>query len=165
MLEDISLTKIAAWWGASASTVALLWHILKWKAQGTRLTMWLEPAAKSPGIAVENSAGSVAVTVSNIGGRPTTLHRLGYKYYAGLSQRLIGKPAKTATLSNPSANYPLPRVIRPEDHWVASLPLDDVDQDPPLGELARTGHLVIYAIYSNTRKEVSRRLVIPDGKP
>jgi hypothetical protein len=43
MLDDMTSTEIAAWWGAIIASIVLLWDIYKWKTRGPKLVMRLSP--------------------------------------------------------------------------------------------------------------------------
>lgn len=161
MLEEISYTDMAAWWGAILSSIVFLWNLYKWKIKGSRLLMWLEPNTRTFGDPAGEGKPWISVTVSNIGERPTVLQSLGMRYYAGWSQRLRNQPEISIVFPNPSHNFPLPRLLKPDDHWAGMISQDTAENHASLEELSRTGHVMIYLAYSNRRKEIRKRLVIP----
>lgn len=164
MFEEMSYTEIAAWWGAILSSIVFLWNLYKWKVKAARLLMWLEPNTRAFGDPAGEAKSWISVTVSNIGERPTLLQSLGIRYYAGWLQRLRNQPEISVAFPNPSQNFPLPRLLKPDDHWAGMIPQDTqdtVENHPSLEELSRTGHVMICLAYSNKRKEIRRRLVIP----
>lgn len=160
MLEETSYTELAAWWGAILSSIVFVWNLYKWKVKDSRLIMWLEPNSRIFGDKSGDGKTWISVTISNIGDKPTGLQSLGMRYYASWSERLIDKPQIKAVFPNPSANFPLPRVLKPGDHWVGLIPQDYVLNDTSLEEISQSGHLIIYVLYSTRLKEVRRRLVI-----
>jgi hypothetical protein len=156
----VVITFIAAWWGAGMSTLIVGWLFFKSRDKGTRLLLWLEPFTDGPGYSDDEPEDMVTVTVTNVGTRPTQIKSIRVEFYTNWLNKLLGRPDRFAEFEEPLTSSPLPKVVKPEEHWVCFLPHDDPAERFGLEELARTGYAMICVQYSNKGKEVRGRLKI-----
>ena len=146
------------------ATVVLAWDVYKWLTQGPKLTMQVSGNMIVIGDPVREGKKWVSVTISNIGDRPTTLKGIGLKYYKSLFDRIRDKCALAAVFPNPNDNFPLPRVINPGEEWTGLVPQEREDKHISLSEMAKQGHLLIWASQSHTSKENKKRLFVKDDE-
>ncbi|OOE63468.1 hypothetical protein [Salinivibrio kushneri] len=159
----LSVSEIAAWWGASVATIVLVWDVFKWISNGPKLSMLLSPNMQVLGDPSREGKTWVSITISNTGSRPTTLKGVGIEFYDSFAQRLLGKPSHAALFPNPNDNLPLPRVIQPGDEWTGLIPQERVDKDLSLQKMAHEGHLMVWASQSHSKRSKRLRLVIERG--
>jgi len=160
MLDDMTSTEIAAWWGAIIASVVLLWDVYKWKTQGPKLVMRLSPNMQVWGDPSREGKTWVSVTVSNIGGRPTTIKGVGMEYYPSWLERLRNCAEKAAVFPNPNDGFPLPRVLNPGDEWCGLIPQKRIDKGIDLEEMSQKGHLIICITRSDRQRALRKRLTI-----
>jgi hypothetical protein len=160
MLQSMSSTDIAAWWGAIVASLVLLWDVYKWTVEGPRLTMRLSPNMKVLGYPSREGKTWVSVTVANVGNRPTTIKGVGMEYYANWFSRLRNRAEKTAVFPNPSDGFPLPRVLNPGEEWLGLIPQERLDKGVNFVEMSRTGHLMIWLSQSHKQRAMRKRLII-----
>lgn len=160
MLNNISSTEIAAWWGASIASVVLLWDIYKWKKQGPRLVMCLSPNIEVLGDPSREGKTWVSVIVSNVGDRPTTIKGVGMNYYKSWLTRLRNRAEIAAVFPNPSDRFPLPRVLNPGDEWCGLIPQQRIDKNMDMEAMCQSGHLMIWLSRSDKQRALRKRLII-----
>ena len=69
----MTTTDILAWLGATTGTLALLWDIYKWRQDGVQLSV------KAVTFGIDKPEG-ITITISNRGGKPTTLTAICLAY-------------------------------------------------------------------------------------
>ncbi|MFW1369052.1 hypothetical protein ACEWAA_22475 [Vibrio parahaemolyticus] len=74
----MSISEIAAWWGAIVASIVLIWDVYKWKTDGPKLNVLLAPNMKTFGDPERDDMTWVSITVTNVGSRPTTLKKCRY---------------------------------------------------------------------------------------
>ena len=88
---ELTASDWAAWYAAIIATIALLWEIVKWQSDLLRLRVTVGTGYKIvsaiPGL--NDDRYHVNVSVSNVGGRKTTVTQLGFvKYDSGIKKFL-----------------------------------------------------------------------------
>lgn len=164
MLQSMSSTDIAAWWGAIVASLLLFWDVYKWMVEGPRLTMRLLPNMEVLGDPSRGGKTWVSVTVSNVGNRPTTIKSVGMEYYTNWCNRFRNRAEKAAVFPNPSDGFPLPRVLNPGEEWLGLIPQERLDKGVDLEEMSRTGHLMILLSQSHKQRAMRKRLIFLRGK-
>lgn len=160
MLNNMSSTEIAAWWGATIASAVLLWDIYKWKKQGPRLVMRISPNMQVWGDPSREGKTWVSVTVSNVGDRPTTIKGVGMEYYTGWLTRLRNRAKTAAVFPNPSDGFPLPRILNPGDEWCGLIPQQRIDKNMDMEAMSQSGHLMIWLSRSDRQRSLRQRLTI-----
>ncbi len=160
ILDNMTSTEIAAWWGAIIASVVLLWDVYKWKTQGPKLVMRLSPNMLVYGDPLRENKTWVSVKVSNNGDRPATIKGVGMEYYTNWMKRLQNHAEKAAIFPNPNDGFPLPRVLNPGDEWCGLIPQKRIDKEMDLEEMSQTGHLMIWLSRSDRQKALRKRLSI-----
>lgn len=113
-------TTTIAVWGAVAGTAAIVWDVIKWKTDGPRLEVSVNPNMQAihPITKALDPRQLIQVRVANRGSRParvTTLVGLSFK---SRIHRLLGKPAGGAFfIRQPESSEPLPVTLAPGDVW------------------------------------------------
>ena len=81
----MTITSIAAWWGAGIATIVFLWDIVKWFKRGAKLHVSISPNVTYPdaevlskrtddqGVTASELASYCHIEISNVGDQPTTL--------------------------------------------------------------------------------------------
>ncbi len=160
ILNNMTSTEIAAWWGAIIASVVLIWDMYKWKIQGPRLLMVLSPNMLVLGDPSREGKTWVSVVVTNIGDRPTTIKGVGMEYYTNWYKRLRNQADKAATFPNPSDRFPLPRVLTPGDEWNGLIPQERQGKVMNLEEMSQSGHLMIWLSRSDRKQALRKRIII-----
>ena len=163
MLDDISSTEIAAWWGAIMASVVFLWDMYKWKTQGPKLVMRLSPNMLMYPDLPPYQPRFVSVTVSNIGDQPTTIKGFGVEYYADWFKRLRQRAHDRIAFAvgNQSHVEPLPKVLNPGEEWIGLIPhilYNEFHLEFYLAEKSRMGHVIIYLSTSGRKRSLRKRL-------
>lgn len=160
MATDLTLTAIAAWWGATIATLVFLWDIYKWNQAGARVPLTVSPNMERMGV-MPNWEGPnqtlVAVEAVNMGSKKTTITHMFACYFPNLWARLRRKSTRTLFVALPGGNQPLPHELEPGARWVGAMV-----QDQELEELSRNGYLYVGIHHSMAKKGLLARLIIPE---
>lgn len=155
----MNATDVAAWWGAIAATVAIIWDVVKWSHGGPRINVQPAPnmvvMGGSPLLKDDNTYISVRVT--NTGDQKTTITNLVGVYYDSFLKKALGKGAKHFIILNPAlASAPLPFGIGPGEQWSGS-----VIQTQELEERSRNGFLYVGVGHTSSKEFALARVRIP----
>lgn len=178
ILSGMTSTEIAAWWGAILASLVLFWDVYKWKRQGPKLVMRLSPNIHVYGDPRRENKIWISITVTNIGDRPTTIKGVGMEFYASWLQRLRNRVKEAAIFTYPNYDLPLPRVLNSGDEWRGLIPQHGIssnewdslhrqkriDEEFNIGEMSRTGHLMIWLTRSDHPQALRKRLTISKKK-
>ena len=161
MQVTIDLTGFLAIWGATLSTVAILWDIYKWKTTGPNIKMRLMTGMQSYNIPEYQDMTLVVAVATNRGDRPTTITHLGLAYYDSWWKAMLCKRASAyAFIAIPSSTQPVPFELKPGVEWSGM-----IEQNSKLEEWARNGWLYVTISHSHDRKPIQCRLVLQARKP
>lgn len=113
-------TTAIAVWGAIAGTAAIVWDVIKWKKDGPRLEVSVNPNMQAihPITRALDPRQLIQIRVVNIGSRPARVTTLvGYPFKSRI-HRLLRKPAGGGFfIRQPDSSAPLPVTLAPGDEW------------------------------------------------
>jgi hypothetical protein len=112
-------TTAVAVYAAVVSTLVLAWDFVKWRMSGPRLRIILHMPVMLSGNGQDESIPYLAVTVTNVGDRPTTLNRFGAMVYKNDWLALVQRNRPECSLffpGMPTAKR-LPLVLEPGQQW------------------------------------------------
>ncbi|HHG3514806.1 TPA: hypothetical protein ACPV0E_001724 [Vibrio parahaemolyticus] len=155
----MSISEIAAWWGAIVASIVLIWDVYKWKTDGPMLNVLLAPNMKTFGDPERDDMTWVSITVTNVGSRPTTLKSVGMWYHKDRMSYWRKKVQHAAIFPNPNKQFPLPFVLKPGEEWIGLLPQDRLYEDIK----DKSGCMTIWLSHSHSSKPVCNILVLPDS--
>lgn len=133
--EPMSLSEIAAWWGAIIATLLLMWDVYKWRRSGARIhvrvgTDFLLVGSKS-GSALEGEQTFACITVVNEGDLPATINMACGAYFPTLLHRWIrrirGSTHFLVTLDQDLGSR-VPQVVGPGEQWTGVFPQDSLKE-------------------------------------
>jgi hypothetical protein len=156
----MSLTEIAAWWGAFVATLVLFWDIFKWNRTGAVVEITVSPNMKTFGdfgsLAVpEEDATYVLVVASNTGDRKTTLtHLIGIRYKTWY-HRLVRKAEESFLVAQPALAEPFPSVLEPGENWQGA-----IHQNQEFEEMSRNGKLYVGVHHSTKKAPIMKRVTV-----
>ncbi len=156
----MTLSEIAAWWGASIATLVFAWDIYKWKHAGASLRVTAAPNMEPYGNLLNQLTEKtwVIIEVVNSGNKKTTLtHQVGFHYPSWFAHIRRKSDKKIITL-NPGLDRPLPCALEPGERWLGGMV-----QNEELEKLSREGYLYCGVYHSGSRKASLVRLVVPDA--
>ncbi|MGH9928234.1 MAG: hypothetical protein ACREA9_03290 [Pyrinomonadaceae bacterium] len=142
-----SVTAFLAWWGAVISTAVLAWDIYKWRRTGhpkllVRANGNLQDADSN------NPQKYVAMDVTNVGDKATTLALMTFRFYKTKPRRWRTQLADTRGLINPSRpTAPLPYKLDVGSRWSGL-----IFQTDEIEKMARTGYFFVEAEDTATQK-------------
>src|SRR4051812_48329334 len=95
-----SVTTFIAWWGAIISTAVLAWDVYKWRKTGhpklvVRANGNLQDAHSN------NPQKYIAIKVTNVGDKPTTLALITFRYYKSKPRKWRKQKAEQRGFFNP----------------------------------------------------------------
>ena len=153
----MSVSEIAAWWGAIIATLVLGWDIFKWKQTGPRLRLSVSSGMITHGDVpnADPNTTYVLVEVVNVGDKKTELTHVAGLYYKSRIQRILGKNDKGFTVINPAFSTEFPCFLGPGERW-----LGGIEQTQELEELSRNGLLYCGIFHSASKKPLIMRVVI-----
>ena len=155
----MSISEMAAWWGAIVASIILIWDVYKWKTDGPKLNVFLSPNMKTFGDPSRDAITWVAVTVTNVGSRPTTLKSTGMWYYKNRIDYWRHKVLFAAIFPNPNDRFPLPTVLKPGEEWVGLIPQERLYENIE----DKSGCMTIWLSHSHSNKPIRKTLVIPES--
>ena len=96
------LTVIAAWWGAGVATIVFLFECYKWTQTAPKIEIGVSPNMQilDPNSELEKEK-YISVTLSNNGGKPTTVTQLGAVVYQTHFQKWRRKNSNAMLFINP----------------------------------------------------------------
>lgn len=142
----------AAWWGAAAGTVALVWDFFKWLTSGPHLRINARPNFEVLGTVPISPGKFVCVDVTNRGDAPTTLTHLAMIHFPNRWHRLRNTGANHYFVLPSIAKDPLPFLLAPGAVWQAAF-----EQDAKLDHLLENGLLYVYVNHSQSEKPCRTR--------
>lgn len=156
----VTLTEIAAWWGATIATVVFLWDIYKWRQSGARLRLTVSGNMEAYGhlaILLRPDQILIVAEVVNIGSKRTTITHMFAYYYESWWRRLLRLRSQTLTvMPDPALAQPLPFELDPGARWLGA-----TYQNQQVEEMSTNGYLFIGILHSVSRAPIFQRLVIP----
>jgi hypothetical protein len=143
----VAATDIAAWLGAVAGSLALLFDYIKWLRSGARLTVSANPNM----LLLESTRNRPAephmvVWVRNTGDAPTTLTAMAFEHYPNHFWRMVRRRSTAGIILRPDPE-PLPKVLAPGEQWTTV-----VRPAPQIAAARSVGVLVGSIWHSMTRK-------------
>jgi len=150
---NVTLTEIAAWWGAIMATVVFLWDIIKWLHLGPRVQMDSSTNMEFIGDSAKKGKKFVTVKVTNNGTQATTLINLGMFYYTNWFNRLINRQNKSMIVMSPGASYPIPHALEPGKVWDGI-----IDQNEEIEKMGEEGVLEAVLFCSHSKALVKSRI-------
>jgi hypothetical protein len=142
----MSLTTLAAWWGAILSTGGFLWDIYKYRRAGPKLRFH-----------VRNGKRLLQIEVINYGERPTTLTNVTLYYFEKLwsLSRLRNRPTTAAVLLFLAETQPFPCELKAGAIWRGH-----TEQVPEIEKWATKGVLYCDLHHSHREKPIRQRVVL-----
>jgi hypothetical protein len=117
-----TLTKVAAWWGASLGTLVFLWDVFKWRHRGALVNVETSIMTMHPPMPGEKDVEYLMATVTNNGAQPTTITHLAGFWYRTRGQRLRRRPEKKFVCNPiPVFGPPPPHVLKPGERWMGGI--------------------------------------------
>ena len=118
VLESMTVSEWAAWWGAIVATVVLLWDVYKWKKAGANVSISVSPDMQlfQPGQGLEDKT-YIVVEVVNNGDRPTTITHLFLKTFKNRFEYFRKKTSMNAVVPDPGGTQGIPFVLEPGNRW------------------------------------------------
>jgi hypothetical protein len=142
----MSATEVAAWWGAVAATLVIVWDVYKWATSGPRVRIRVEADRLMVGDPMREGETFITVRATNTGDRPTTLTNLGFSYYRSWWHRkLLRKPDSNAVVTLGGTPHQLPHKLEPGGVWDGA-----AIQDEELKKMAAHGYLEMVVYQSHT---------------
>jgi hypothetical protein len=156
LFSKLLSTEVVAWWGAVIATLVLIWDVYKWKTSGPRIKFSASPDMEIIGDPQKQKEGKTYITVKaiNIGGRPTTITKVGIIHYKSQFNRLIKKSDKKAIIIDTGLPYQLPYVLQPGAVWDGFIPQENVEG------MSTYGQLYCVLFYSNKKRPKTARIKI-----
>ncbi len=154
----MSVSDIAAWWGAVVATLVLGWDVFKWRQTGLRLRLSVSPGMKTHGDVpnADPKKSYVLIEVVNIGDKKTELTHVAGLFYKSRLQRLRGKNQQSFLVLNPAFTTQFPCFLAPGERW-----LGGIEQTQELEELSRSGLFYCGIFHSGSKKPITSRVVVP----
>jgi hypothetical protein len=138
MPSETTATQIAAWVGAGAAGLRLLWDVYKWARSGPKVDVNVE-ADMLPvgGIAqYELDKKFVMISATNVGEQPTTVTMVAGRWYRTWFQRLRRKPEEHFIISPlPIAGQGVPHLLARGERWVGAIGQSKVEEYLKSGRL------------------------------
>lgn len=153
----MNATDFAAWWGAIAATLAIVWDVIKWSRGGPVIKVNANPnmvLTGSPSVRA-NKEKYIFVEVTNTGDQKTTITHFASYYYESYWSYLRGKADQSFAVVVPAMGPGLPFGIAPGERWVGGM-----IQDAEIEGLSRTGRLCVGIYHSSANKPVLRRVIV-----
>jgi hypothetical protein len=156
-----NVTTFLAWWGAVVSTAVLAWDVYKWRKTGhpklvVRANGNLQDAHSN------NPQKYIAIKVTNIGDKPTTLVLITFRYYRTKPNRWRKNKSEQRGLFQPlRATADLPYKLDVGSEWSCI-----VYQTEELEKMATEGYFYIEAEDTSTSKSLKfsrSRLLLERG--
>ena len=123
----MTLSEIAAWWGAGIGTSVFLWDIYKWRAAQANLRVSASPNMSFVSLnGVPQKEKLITVEVVNTGDKNTTLTHLVAMHYTNWFSRLRGKHSTAAVVLVPIGTQPLPHKLAPGERWLGAMNQEEV---------------------------------------
>ncbi len=125
-----SITTVLAIYAAVLSSIALAWNIrthyegkVRLKVQGKGGMRIADPFAQ-PGISVADAENNtfLVISVSNVGGKVTTIKNLGIVVYRNRLMKAFNRPVVKYIISPAIKGYPLPHPLELGKEWTAFYP-------------------------------------------
>jgi len=120
----VDATTAIAVWGAIAGTAAIVWDVIKWKTDGPRLKVSVNPNMQAihPITRALDPRQLIQVRVVNIGSRPAKVTTLVGVPFKSRIHRLLGKSAGGEFfIPQPEFAPALPVTLQPGDEWCGSI--------------------------------------------
>jgi len=145
-------TDIAAWWGATLATLAIIWDVFKWLRTGPRIVMRILPNMSQFPQAPGTPNTNIFVEISNNGDAPTTLKNIGVFHYDSFPKWIFRNASYQAVVPNPNPEFPIPRVIETGKIWQGFM-----DQEP-MEDMLRSGWFYVWCDCSHSKKLIKMRV-------
>lgn len=154
-----SLTDVAAWWGAVVATALFIWDIIKWIISGPKIIFTVWPNQIVMGDPVREGKTYINANVINRGTQPTTLRNLGLLFYKTRWRKFKHKADQAMIITNPNMHFPIPYLLEPGKVWNGL-----ILQNNEVENMAKEGILEVSLSCSHLKKDLLRRVLIPDKK-
>lgn len=125
-LSNLTISDLAAWCGAGLATIVLGWDIFKWLAEGPKIRIEVQYDMKL--IEMDGEGDDqlwLIISISNNGGRATTVNQLYFRYFKNLWQTLRNNPETNFIIKNPGFCHQLPHKLEPGDIWTGRAKQND----------------------------------------
>lgn len=124
----MSLSEVAAWWGAGIASMVLLWDIYKWLKSKSNVKVSASPNMQTIN-SIEGCLGDekyIAVEVVNQSDRLTTITHLVIAHYQNVWHKLINKKSTQGVITDPLGGPPIPHELAPGARWIGMINQNDV---------------------------------------
>jgi len=147
----------AAWWGAILASVTFVWELIKWKADRLRL----HADSSTFQVVIQQFNGKppiqggcfVNVTISNTGGRRTTIMGVSLHAYHSRLSKILGRLSGPISDVQPKEPNQLPQALDAGDVWVGFVQLDENAK-----RLASRGLLYCLALNSHGTRQARTKV-------
>jgi hypothetical protein len=154
----MTLTEKAAWYGATLSSIVLLWDFFKWWRSGVHLRVNVYPnmiqvggaATVHPDLA---SRRFVRVEVINVGNKKTKMTSLAGRVYTSRWARLFRREPQCFVVADSQVQNQLPAMIEPGDRWAAHF-----EQDERFTTWAREHVLLLDVHHTMAARPIAKRV-------
>jgi len=152
-----------AFYAAVVATAVAAWDVAKWKLQGPRLSVSIQPGMKLVGgWGKREERTFISVRVVNRGDRPTTITNLTYALYDNDWQAFANKMnvKYAAVIVDQSEAQPIPYVLSPGEQW-SGLAWQDADVE----RMAREGCLMLRVHHTHSNTPISNQVRLRATSP
>jgi hypothetical protein len=143
-----------ALYAALVATIVLVWDVIKW--MGERQAVSLNVIVPAETMTETNGLESgplAALSVSNIGNKPTTITHIVIQYYSNWIRVVANRPNKTMWVPTPNARLPIPHELNIGRQWIGA-----VNYDENLKQMADNGYVYFEVYYTSGKKPVRARI-------
>jgi hypothetical protein len=156
LLAELSASDWAAWWGAIAGTVVLVWDIIKHTRSGPRVKVrGLAGMQAGPGVIPKGPY--ILITVVNIGAAPVTLTHIGLVHYKSRLGKVFNRPSeKILLMPREPFQGPLPSMLN-----IGSTYSSMIEHNKEINAWLKRGYLFAFCSNESTLGETRARIPRP----
>ncbi len=156
-MDSLSLTDVAAWWGAIVATAVLGWDVYKWRRRGAEIRVYASPDMQAmPPLPSAPDATFIFVSVTNHGGQATTITNLAGVHYKSIFHALFDRASARFVVGNVPFGPPLPHRLEPGDRWTGG-----INQDEAVANYGKTGRYYCGVFHAMSQKPAFVRVRLP----
>lgn len=153
-LSSLTITAIAAWWGAVVATLVLVWDVYKWRKRGADIRVEANPNMQAvPALPGTDDKSYIFVAAVNHGSQSTTITHLAGVYIPSLYHKLVRRGGRHFFVANPTFGPALPHVLPPGERWTGGIDQDQLERD-----FHSKGRLYCGVLHSTSKKAVYKRV-------
>ncbi|MBU1882355.1 hypothetical protein KKA08_09975 [bacterium] len=145
----MSISDIAAWWGAIIASFVLIWDIFKWRKSGPKIIATARRGWKTFNIPQTEGHKLIHVTATNTGDRATTLTVMGLHWYPEGSTLADKTKRQTYVVMGIQGFDKIPQKIEPGDVWT-----NVIIEHEKIAPLLTKGMLVVALGFSHVEDDV-----------